>query len=88
MSFEFDRINELLDRNSELAKEILLNESLVYEAETEIDSIDKDIMGHSTIQQYLGQVTQLVERLKAKNNLYKKEIFKNDLEIKKLNNNE
>ena len=82
------RIAELEDRNSELAKEILLNESAVYEAETEIENLDTDLIGHPRIQQYVNQLNLLVKRLRTKNNRYKKEIFQNELEIKKLKKDE
>jgi len=82
------RISELEDRNSELAKEILLNESAVYEVETEIENLDTDLIGHPRIQQYVNQLSLLVKRLKTKNNRYKKEIFQNELEIKKLKEDE
>jgi len=82
------RIAELEDRNSELAKEILLNESAVYEVETEIENLDTDLIGHPRIQQYVNQLNLLVKRLKTKNNRYKKEIFHNELEIKKLKEDE
>jgi len=44
------RIDELEERNSELAKEILLNESAVYHVEKEIKAIDADISDHEHIQ--------------------------------------
>lgn len=78
------RIKELESRNSELAKEILLNESSIYESEKEISELDKDLLGHPSIQQYINNLRLLIERIKNKNDLYKQEIYKNNLEIKKL----
>jgi len=82
------RIAELEDKNSELAKEILLNESAVYETETQIDNLDTDLIRHPRIQQYISQLNLLIKRIKTKNNRYKKEIFQNEFEIKKLRENE
>lgn len=84
MNEKENRIKKLEDRNGELAKEILLNESAVYQTEIEINNLDIDLIGHPKIQQYVNQLKLLVERLKAKNKLYKQEIFKNELVIKKL----
>jgi hypothetical protein len=50
-----EKIAELEDRNSELAKEVLLNESAIYEAETEIENLDTDLIRHPRIQQYVNQ---------------------------------
>lgn len=78
------RIRELESRNSELAKEILLNESAIFETEKEISEIDQDLLGHISIQHQINNLRLLIERIKNKNELYKKEIYSNDLEIKKL----
>jgi len=83
-----DKITELESRNSELAKEILLNESAIYEAQSELNHVDPDIINHENIQSYFKHVELLIERLEAKNYLYKKEIYQNDLEIKRLKGNE
>jgi hypothetical protein len=78
------RIKELESRNSELAKEILLNESAIFETEKEISELDQDLLGHPSIQQQINNLRLLIERIKNKNELYKNEIYSNDLEIKKL----
>jgi len=78
------RIKELESRNSELAKEILLNESAIFETENEISELDQDLLGHTAIQQQINNLRLLIERIKNKNELYKNEIYSNDLEIKKL----
>jgi hypothetical protein len=83
-----DKITELESRNSELAKEILLNESAIYEALSELNHVDPDIINHEKIRRYFKHVELLIERLEAKNYLYKKEIYQNDLEIKRLKGNE
>lgn len=88
MSSKKRRINQLEDRNSELAKEILLNEAAIYQSEKEIDNIDADIIDHEHIQKYISQIRVLVERLTNKNEIYKKEIFENELLIKKLKEDE
>jgi predicted RNase H-like nuclease (RuvC/YqgF family) len=77
-------IEALEERNSELAKEILLNEAAIYEAEKEINRIDTDIIDHPTIQNYINTLKMLIERLETKNTVYKNEIFENDVRIKKL----
>lgn len=64
-----------------------LNESAVYETETQIDNLDTDLAGHPSIQQYINQLSLLIKRIKTKNNRYKKEIFQNEFEIKKLREN-
>lgn len=88
MNEKDNRIQELEERNGELAKEILLNESAVYQAETEVNNLDTDLMGHPKIQQYVNQLKLLIERLKARNEAYKQEIFENELVIKRLKENE
>ncbi len=77
-------VEQLEERNSELAKEILLNESAVYEAEKEINKIDTDLLDHPSIQNHVNSLKLLIERIEVKNGLYKKEIFENDIRIKKL----
>lgn len=83
-----EKIKLLESRNSELAKEILLNESAIYEAEKEISNLDMDLIEHPKILEYVNQLKFLIGRLTEKNNFYKTEIFQNDLEIKKLLENE
>jgi hypothetical protein len=88
MNDKEQRVKELEDRNGELAKEILLNESAVYQAESEVNNLDTDLIGHPKIQQYINQLKLLIERLKTKNKVYKQEIFENELVIKKLKEDE
>ena len=83
-----ERIRELEDRNAELAKEILLNETAVYEAEKELGNIDEELFEHPRIQQYVNNLTLLIDRINDKNHAYKKEIYENELEIIKLRNEE
>lgn len=81
-----DRVSRLEDRNAELAKEILLNESAIYEAESEIDRMDEDVLDHPQIAQSIAYLNLLIARLQEKNEIYKKEIFNNELEINRLRN--
>ena len=66
----------------------MLNESATYEAKTEINNLDTDLLGHTRIQQYVNQLKLLVERLKSKNKRYKQEVFENEIAIKKLKEDE
>jgi len=77
-------IAQLEERNSELAKEILLNESAVYEAENEINKVDTDLIDHPLIQVHINSLKLLIERIEIKNALYKREIFENDIRIKNI----
>ncbi|MEK6782997.1 MAG: hypothetical protein AABY93_14960 [Bacteroidota bacterium] len=47
------QIQKIEERNGELAKEILLNESAIYETEKEIGKIDEDILDHPAIHNYI-----------------------------------
>ncbi len=78
------QIQQIEERNSELAKEILLNESATYETEKEIGKIDEDILDHPVILNYIQSLKILIERITKKNELYKAEIFENELKIKQL----
>ncbi|MEQ8881679.1 MAG: hypothetical protein RLQ12_18685 [Cyclobacteriaceae bacterium] len=77
-------IEKLENNNAELAKEILLNEAAIYETEKEMSEIETQLLEHPKIQQYVNNLRLLVDRIKLKNQLYKNEIFQNDLEIAKL----
>ncbi len=77
-------IEKLENNNAELAKEILLNEAAIFESEKEMSEIETQLLEHPKIQQYINNLRLLVERIKLKNQLYKEEIFQNDLEIAKL----
>ncbi len=77
-------IEKLENNNAELAKEILLNEAAIFESEKEMSEIETQLLEHPKIQQYMNNLRLLVERIKLKNQLYKDEIFQNDLEIAKL----
>ena len=77
-------IEKLENNNAELAKEILLNEAAIFESEKEMSEIETQLLEHPKIQQYINNLRLLVERIKLKNQLYKDEIFQNDLEIAKL----
>ena len=52
--------------------------------EKEIKGIDAYIADHEHIQNYIGQIEKLIANLIRKNELYKREIFENELEIRKL----
>ncbi len=78
------QIQQIEERIGELAKEILLNESAVYETEKEIGKIDEDILDHSVIINYVQSLKILIEKITKKNELYKVEIFENELKIKQL----
>lgn len=56
MSSRDKQIKELEERNGELAKEILLNESAVFETLKEIADLDSDILDHPKIQQYVNHL--------------------------------
>jgi hypothetical protein len=77
-------VNELEERNSELAKEILLNESAIYEAQKEMADLDNDLLDHPSILNYINTLRLLIERIEKRNDLYKTEIFDNELRIQKL----
>lgn len=79
-----NQIKQLEDLNSSLAKEILLNESAVYEVEKELQSLDSDLFHHPAIQPQIDELRALILRLTNKNEVYKQEIYENDLEITKL----
>ena len=78
------QIQKIEERIGELAKEILLNESAVYETEKEIGKIDEDILDHPVIINYVQSLKILIEKITKKNELYKAEIFENELKIKQL----
>jgi hypothetical protein len=78
------QIQQIEERIGELAKEILLNESAVYETEKEIGLIDEDILDHPAIINYVQSLKILIEKITKKNELYKAEIFENELKIKQL----
>lgn len=78
------QIQKIEERIGELAKEILLNESAIYETEKEIGKIDEDILDHSIILNYIQSLKILIERITKRNELYKSEIFENELKIKHL----
>jgi hypothetical protein len=75
---------QLEEGNSELAKEILLNESAIYEAQKEMADLDNDLLDHPSILNYINTLRLLIERIEKRNDLYKTEIFDNELRIQKL----
>lgn len=77
-------IAALEERNSELAKEILLNEAAVYEAEREIRSVEAALLTDVDIQKHIHNLSFLIERIELRNRLYREEIFENNLRINKL----
>jgi hypothetical protein len=77
-------VNELEERNSELAKEILLSESAIYEAQKEMADLGNDLLDHPSILHYINTLRLLIERIEKRNDLYKTEIFDNELRIQKL----
>lgn len=81
-------IEMLEERNSELAKEILLNEAAVYEAEKELNKIDSDLLNSQLVQNHIRSLKFWIERIETRNTIYKKEIFENDLHIKRLSHEE
>jgi hypothetical protein len=81
------RIQELESINSELAKEILLNESAVFEVEKEILEIDPDLKEHPEIKKQVNNLRMLIESIRNKSEIYKHEIFQNEPEIKRLKKN-
>jgi uncharacterized protein YigA (DUF484 family) len=84
MSSQRHQIEELEQKNSELAKEILLNESAIYEAEREIANLDEDLLDHPVIADYIQRLNEHIAVISEKNRTYKVEIFKNNFEIKRL----
>jgi hypothetical protein len=74
----------LEERNSELAKEILLNEAAVYEAEREIRIVEAELLTDVDIQKHIHNLSFLIERIELRNRLYREEIFENNLRINKL----
>jgi hypothetical protein len=82
------QIQKIEERTGELAKEILLNESAIYETEKEIGKIEEDILDHPLILNYIQSLKILIERITKKNELYKAEIFENELKIKQLKGND
>ena len=77
-------IAALEERNSELAKEILLNEAAVYEAEREIRSVEAELLTDVDSQKHIHNLSFLIERIELRNRLYREEIFENNLRINKL----
>ena len=88
MSDRQKRIDELEDRNSEHAKEILLNEVAIDEARRDIAAIDEDIIDHPSITDYCQHLCLLIDRLEQQNNTYRVDVFKNNWEIKRLEEND
>jgi flagellar biosynthesis/type III secretory pathway chaperone len=84
MSEREPQIQQIEERNSELAKEILLNESATYETEKEIAKIEEDILDHPVILNYIQSLKILIERISKKNEIYKAEIFENELKIRQI----
>ena len=77
-------IDYLEERNSELAKEILLNEVAIYEVEKEFSKLKGFLTDSTTVQKQIGQAKLLIEIIEAKNLIYKNEIFENEVRIKNL----
>jgi hypothetical protein len=61
-----------------------LNESAIYEAQKEIADLDNDLLDHPSILNYINTLRLLIERIEKRNDLYKTEIFDNELRIQKL----
>ncbi len=80
------KIRELEDQNAEWAKEILLNETAIYETEKELSSIDTELLSDQRIQSNIQFLRLLIERIESKNEIYKEIIYNNDLEINRLEN--
>ncbi len=81
-----DRIKELQEQNSELFKEVLLNETAIDDAKRILTSIDIDFVGHPVIKKQALQIQTLIKSISWKNEIYKHDIYKNELEITKLMN--
>ena len=79
-----NQIKVLEEKNTELSKEILLNETAVYEVEKKFLNIDKDIIEHPEIQAYVNSLQDLLRKIKFKNEIYKKEIYENNIKISNL----
>ena len=79
-----NQIKVLEEKNAELSKEILLNETAVYEVEKELLNIDKDIIEHPEIQTYVSSLQGLSGKIKVKNEIYKREIYENNIKISNL----
>ena len=80
------RIKGLENKNAEFAKEILLNESAIYEVEKEISAISSEFLIEREIQVHVQLLRLIMERLEAKNVLHRKNIYQNNFEIKSLEN--
>ncbi|TAE39309.1 MAG: hypothetical protein EAZ70_07205 [Runella slithyformis] len=78
-------IAHLEDENSELAKEVLLNESAIYEAERLLKTIDTDLINHPVFQDYTENIKASIEKIESENRQYRVQIYKNNFEIKYLN---
>lgn len=78
------QIDDLEERNLELAKEILLNESAIFYVEKEIQKLEKEIVGHEHFAQRLEEIRKVILRMEKENEVYKSEIIQNDLKIKAL----
>jgi len=78
------QIDELEERNLELAKEILLNESAIFHVDKEIKKLEKEIIEHEHFAQRLEEIRKAMSKLEKANEVYKSEIIQNDLKIKSL----
>ena len=76
-----ERIRILEERNGELAKEILLNETAIYETEKELAGIDDDLLSHPRMQRYIAELKSLITQILSKSEVYKREIYENELEL-------
>jgi hypothetical protein len=61
-----------------------LNESATYEIEKEIGKIEEDILDHPVILNYIQSLKLLIERISKKKEIYKAEIFENELKIRQI----
>jgi hypothetical protein len=61
-----------------------LNESATYETEKESGKIEEDILDHPVILNYIQSLKILIERISKKKEIYKAEIFENELKIRQI----
>lgn len=76
-------VKALEERNSELAKEILLNKSAIDEAQRKVNSIDPDLLSAQEIFTPFKQYFSWLRALRNGNCVYRRKIFKYLLRIQK-----
>ena len=80
------KIERLENEAAEYAKEILLNEVAIQDAQRMIAEIEAE--NWETVPEFLEKIEELqaiIRKLHLQNNQYKVEVFKKEFEIKKLN---